>query len=301
MNKKGFTLVELLGVITIMAVILTIIIPVVGGVLNRSKNTIYNAQVNDILNSAYDYSLKKINLLPDDGETTYILLNELKKYGFIENSLKDPKTNEEFSNDLVISIQNVGTNYKNNDNMALLNGNYLYKIETNLTDDTNKPTIVFTGYSETPTLINLNIGDIYTELEYTAESSEGDDLTDEVITNITYNLSNTAEIDTMEVGIYHVDYCVVDDYGYSICERVNVAINDSVKPVLTIPDHVTISTSITSYDLMNGVECSDNSGKCDIEVTESIKYGVSGKYTVSYKAFDPSGNTTEEKRVITIE
>ena len=51
---------------------------------------------------------------------------------------------------------------------------------------------------------------------------------------------------------------------------------------------------------MSNVSCEDNSGKCNIEVSGSINYGVVGKYIIEYKATDPSGNTTTQKRVITI-
>jgi len=60
MNKKGFTLVELLAVIIILAAILVIILPSVSRTLKKSKNTIYDIQINDILKSTYDYSLKKV-------------------------------------------------------------------------------------------------------------------------------------------------------------------------------------------------------------------------------------------------
>lgn len=300
MNKKGFTLVELLAVIIILAVILTIILPSVSKTLKKSKNTIYDIQVNDILKSTYDYSLKNIKLLPESGKT-YITLNELKRSGFIENDLKNPKTNEAFSNDLVISIENVGIRYKDKEKNSLLNGNYLYKIEENREDTTQKPIISFDGYEKIPTLISIDLGNEYNELKYRAKTSDDKDITNKVIKNITYNENNVDKINTSLVGIYYIDYCVVDDNGYSICEKVNVVVKDEELPILTIPENVTISIEKTSYDLEVGASCSDNSNSCKIEIEEDIKYGIVGKYIVSYKAIDPSGNTTIKKRVITIE
>ena len=300
MNKKGFTLVELLAVIIILAVILTIILPSVSRTLKKSKNTIYDIQINDILNSTYDYSLKNLKLLPESGKT-YITLNELKKYGYIENDIKDPKTNKNFENDLVISIENVGSKYKNTKDNSLLNVNYLYKIEEKKEDTTKNPVISFTDYETTPILININLGSTYNELEYSAKTSEDKDITNKVVKNITFNENNIDKINTYEVGIYYIDYCVVDDNGYSICEKVNVVVKDEEKPELIIPENVTISTGEKSYDLEDGLECTDNSNNCKIEIEENIEYGVAGKYVVTYKAIDPSGNTSIKKRVITIE
>ena len=300
MNKKGFTLVELLAVIIILAVILTIILPSVSKTLKKSKNTIYDIQINDILKSTYDYSLKNLKLLPESGKT-YITLNELKKNGFIENDLKDPKTNKYFNNDLVVSIENVGTKYNNKEKNSLLNGEYLYKIEEKNEDTTKNPVISFEGYSNVPILISIDLGEEYNELVYNAKTSDDKDITNKVIKNITYETHNIDEINTKKVGIYYINYCVVDENGYSICEEVSVVVKDEEEPTLTVPENITISTDKTSFDLEVGVSCTDNSNNCKIEIEEDIKYGVADKYVVTYKAIDPSGNTTTKKRVITIE
>ena len=64
MNKKGFTLVEVLGVLVLLAVVLAIVLPTVNGILNQSKGTVYDAQIKKILNATYDYSLKNVKILP---------------------------------------------------------------------------------------------------------------------------------------------------------------------------------------------------------------------------------------------
>ena len=105
----------------------------------------------------------------------------------------------------------------------------------------------------------------------------------------------------MKAGIYYIDYCVVDDEGYSNCVKVNVVITDLLPPSFNEFENVTISTSVETYNLMNGVSCTDNSGKCNITINGDIKYGVVGKYVIEYKTTDSSGNTTTKERVITIE
>ena len=68
-----------------------------------------------------------------------------------------------------------------------------------------------------------------------------------------------------------------------------------------LPDNETISTSITSYDLMKGVVCTDNSNTCKVTTSGTIKFGTIGKYVIKYTAKDESGNTTTKKRVITVQ
>lgn len=304
MNKKGFTLVELLGVIIIISIIIALVFPEVTKVVQKSKQIVNDIQINKILDATYDFTLKNIGLLPNDGEVKYITLNELKKEHLIDVNIRDSKTNEKFTDDLVISIKN--KNYATpKTKYSKLNGNYLYTAEFEFmnsdTYNTNRPIISFEGHEERPIVVNLNIGDIYSPIKYTAKSIKDIDLTNQVIENIVYNSKSINNIDTSKAGVYYVNYSVVDSNGYSCLETVNIIVSDNEKPSLTIPDNTTISIDISSYDLMDGVSCEDNSGACDIKINGDIIYGVSGKYIIEYIATDPSGNTSILKRIITVQ
>lgn len=302
MDKKGFTLVELLGVIVIISVIIGLVFPSVTNTIRKTKETIRDIQINRILDATYDFTLKNISSIPNEGTVKYITLNQLKKENLIDNDIKNSISNEEYPNDLVISIKN---KTRKTDKYSKINGNYLYAVEFDFMNsdeyDENRPQIVFDEYEVSPIVINLNIGDKYLPLKYSATSTNGVDLSNEVIEHITFNSKTANVVDTSKVGIYHIYYSVVDDKGYSNVETVSVIISDSEKPVLTIPDNQTISKSLTTYDLMDGVSCIDNSGVCDIRINGDIQYGISGKYIIEYVASDSSGNTTILKRVITIQ
>ena len=47
--NKGFTLVELLGVIAVLILIFMLAVPAVNKVIHNSENTIYDIQINKIL------------------------------------------------------------------------------------------------------------------------------------------------------------------------------------------------------------------------------------------------------------
>ena len=126
-------------------------------------------------------------------------------------------------------------------------------------------------------------------------------MTNNVIENIKYKSNVVNKINTYDAGIYYINYSVIDEFGYSTNEIVSLIILDDEKPNLVIPDNVTISRDVNTYDLMDGASCTDNSGKCDIEISGNINFNNVGKYIIEYKAFDPTGNTTILKRVITIE
>lgn len=304
MKKNGFTLVEVLGVIVIMVVIFLLVFPSVNHIIEKSEETINDVQINKILNATYDYSLKNLNLLPDEEKKIYITLSELKNVGLISANLIDIQTQKEFPNNLVISIENVGNNYNKKNKDSFIKGYYLYKVENDFMNTAefklHRPNIQFIGY-EGDIIIPLDINEEYIPLEYSATNKNNEDITQDVIVTI-YNDSHIVdEIDTSKPGIYYLDYTVIDKFGYSASKIVSIIIGDNESPTLYIPENITINIDVTTYDLMEGVSCTDNSGKCTISVNdEELKYGEIGKYIVNYSAIDPSGNTKTLKRVITI-
>lgn len=303
MNNKGFTLIEVLAVIAVLLVIFLLVFPNVNKILDMSAETTEELQIDKILDAAYDYSLKNTVILPESGITTYITLNELKLYGFVDSDITSPLTNEEYPNDLVISIKNVGGNYKYKNKYSKLSGNYLYTIEYELMNDSEydsyRPTIEVDGYeSET---IFLNAGDVFEEPTYIATSSAGMDLSERVIKNIILNSKNVNAIDSTKANVYYINYTVVDDFGYSNEFVVSIVIADKEPPIFkTEIDNVVLELSDEAFDLYENIECEDNSGVCEIEVKGEIKFGESGINEIKYIAKDPTGNTTTKTRIIRI-
>lgn len=78
MNKKGFTLMELLAVIVIISIVSLVVFPAIGTSLTRSKRNTYNKQVNNIENAAKEF-LTEHNELADNTHTNdiYISLQSL--------------------------------------------------------------------------------------------------------------------------------------------------------------------------------------------------------------------------------
>lgn len=103
--KKGFTLVELMAVVIILAVIGLIAIPTVNKVIKDNQLKLYQAQISSIDDAAKAWSDKHINLLPEKkGEAISIPLILLKQEGLLPLDFKNPKTNEEFYDNMYIDI-----------------------------------------------------------------------------------------------------------------------------------------------------------------------------------------------------
>lgn len=112
MKNKGFTLAELLGVIIILGVIALISITAITNTMKENKEELYNIQINNIIVGAKTWASSHVFELPEqDGESITLTLAELKQAGFVENDITNPKTNEQFSNDLLVKITKIDNNY----------------------------------------------------------------------------------------------------------------------------------------------------------------------------------------------
>ena len=60
MKKNGFTLVELLGVVTILAMLGMIIVPVINKVITDNKNELYEVQIRNIKSGASNFVSENI-------------------------------------------------------------------------------------------------------------------------------------------------------------------------------------------------------------------------------------------------
>ena len=111
-NSKGFTLAELLGVIIILAVIALIATVSITSSMKKTKDELYNLQIENIINGAKTWASGNVFKLPEnDGETIYLTLAELKQAGFVEKDITNPLTNELFSDQLQVKITKVDNNY----------------------------------------------------------------------------------------------------------------------------------------------------------------------------------------------
>jgi len=121
MNRRGFTLVELLGVIIILAIVLVIVIPNVLENLNKGKEGSYDILLDNIITasiSLYEYGKRNKSGYVTDAKT----LQKLVDYGFLSGSsyieqqttgkkLLNPKTEEDIGDCEVTINKSCNSNY----------------------------------------------------------------------------------------------------------------------------------------------------------------------------------------------
>ena len=95
MNKKGFTLVELIGVIALLAAMALIAVPIINKTIERSKEKSYRAQIDAVIQASKRYVTE---IGPKNDSTFTITFNDL-----ITNKLIEKETKVKQANGTVVS------------------------------------------------------------------------------------------------------------------------------------------------------------------------------------------------------
>lgn len=89
-KKKGFTLIELMAVIAIVAILAAVLVPTVNGYINRAKKTVVITEVRDVMNAIESYNVTATNpietgydLNKTDNKKIMVILNDA---GFFDNA-----------------------------------------------------------------------------------------------------------------------------------------------------------------------------------------------------------------------
>ena len=104
MNKRGFTLVELLAVIIILSLLALITTTAITKIVKDSKEELSDTQIALIKSTAEMWGADNIDKLPSIVSCSYLTLKDLKDLGIIDSSVIDPKTNQQISDNLIIKI-----------------------------------------------------------------------------------------------------------------------------------------------------------------------------------------------------
>lgn len=105
MNKKGFTMVELLAIVVILVIISVVAVPSVINITRKTEsneqlyNTIYMAAETYVYNNYDNFSS-----LDSIGGMAQISVIDLINNEYLKNSIKNPKDNKKFSSDDYILI-----------------------------------------------------------------------------------------------------------------------------------------------------------------------------------------------------
>lgn len=289
----GFTLVELLAVIVILAIILAIAVPGISGIIKSSTrasfasdaklilkavdykmlenenfdiSSINKSNIKDLFNiSDENYSSVEVNSIDD---ILYVKLTGLGKWdGLIACGV--------YKNMIVSDVDNCSTNFDLSSIVYSPNGSTSYikssTVTVTVTDknlDSNSLKYVWTEGLTTPT-----------DAEYINSFTNGSQIA----------MPN-------DNGLFYL-HVMAKDTENNILRKVKEFKLDNVKPVLTMLGNTTVNVVVgDSYDDA-GATASDNIDgdiTTNIEITSNINLNVPGTYSVIYNVSDEAGNSATE-------
>ena len=290
--KKGFTLVELLGVIAILGVLIGLVTPSIERVISNSKETSYNTQIKKIEKATGDYLINNPRIVPEEGNKITIYLYTLKQEGLIDKDLKNPKTNKLFSNLTSVTI-------------LLQNGIYKYTIsDSDLLDnssDQDAPMIVLEG--DIIEYVEVSQSKTYQVSSCSAINP------DKTTTTCTYTIKDNATIDLTKKGTYQIVYEAINGTHKSSMVK-TVIVQDTTSPIIKITNKTTILyyREVDKYmekDYLSDLTVTDNSTDTltNNKISITLKTNLApfkGDYYIKYIAKDSSGNSSSYTRKVVV-
>ena len=255
MNKKGFTLIEVIGVVIVLSIIILTVVPNISNSLKNSRNKAFDVQIEEIESAAKSWSIYNSNNLPSDQDDEIVItLLQLKLAGLLDYQFKNPLTGELFPDDMQIKITKKGLGYiytvltdtgsTSTDTIdplgpqIVLNGSTYMYVEVN-----SFPSIPGATYTDNNG-ININVSNIKYEVKTGDTYIETDSINFNELESyiITYSATLNGRTNSIKRYVDIVDTTapeiVIDEYENNVCVDVEMS-NSFILPTATITDNYT--------------------------------------------------------------
>ena len=301
-KNKGFTMIELLATIIILALLVTLGIISIRSILDRGDDSYYKSQEDMLILAGREYFADHRSELPKKvGDTASVTLETLIDEKYIDpiKDDKDNPCNHEKSNVTVQKITDRDYQY-----YGILKCDNEYETK----EDESSPTITFTPNEESSTesiTVKINItdnigvasyryvitkdGETYFDSEYQSYNGEETiDLTEIGLYKITgYAIDINGNRTTRESGEYSV-YRGIDCSGVNFSSNVNVGTwtNQNINVTIDVPDN---TYRMELSKITNGVEEPINSyiGNAN----QSLTLNTEGTHQIKAVLYDSNGYT----------
>ncbi len=251
----------------------------------------YKSQIRNLEIALEKWGAEYQKFLPNEkGKVITVPLRTLKQAGYIDSKFVNPKDKMNFSNQLLMQIEKTDTGYAYN---VLDQDKDMIKDYDEVRNQA--PMVILNGKSVEYAELNHP----YKDAGYEAITKEGKK-EDERKLQITADGKPVSQVDTSKLRTYKLTYHVSYAKAESVITRTIIVV-DREKPKI-VTDRLTVKPEeAKNVNLMDGVTITDNSNEeLKVEI-EGLLSAIPGRYVLTYRAIDPSGNVAEKKRVVRVE
>ena len=282
--NNAFTLVELLGVLIILAVIALITFPIVDSVIKNGREESYNRTVESIIEAASNYST--VGDLGYSTEKKALYLEDIKRYGLLDQSIINPVTEEEMAGCVWYSWDPVYNQY---------NFEYDSECEIEETEPTinlsyNSSLINSNGWAKENVAVTLSGNG---EIKYCIDSEECEPTT---VVNGNYTQFISAE------GTNYLCALSNNSLGTTDKKCVTIKLDKTAPNIEGVGDKIAQKGEVV--DLTTGVSFNDALSQIDGTLTitpSTVDTSTVGTKQVVYRVQDMAGNVREVVRNIIVD
>lgn len=105
MNRKGFTLVEIIGVVTVLALILIVAVPSLTKTLKRNEQKKYDDYIDNLKMAAENYVVSKLKEGLVIGDYFIVSLGDLIDSGYVNDTVTNPQNDQKLTRNTIIKVK----------------------------------------------------------------------------------------------------------------------------------------------------------------------------------------------------
>lgn len=283
-NNKGFSFVEMLTIIVIIAIVTLAAYPVILAVLHNSKTKLYKQNVASIERAAKSWAIENADSLPDDmSDARFLTISKLADQGYIKNKyIYDPRNDEVMDGCVLVKKNNQQqyvTEYKE-DRCEIVGKDYLPQVK------------VLSNSSKT---YELNSKKDYKYPELEAKTILGEDI-DVPKPIIKKNGRVVSKLKNDKLGDkYTLVYKIKDPNNELVAtKKFDVEIVDKTDPVIKVlgqtkgfNEEIIVGSD---YQIPKAIVTDNSKKKLDVSVSTNLNVKMKGNYEIVYRSIDDSDN-----------
>lgn len=292
--RKGYTLIELLATIVILAVIMIIAVPLVTNVLKYARKEIFRSSSFNIARSG-EYTFANQYFFKNAKAELIFTYNEGIETSNVEGVSLEYDGEKPLFGNVVVSTDGRTAVSLHNGEFCSTKEFYENKVKVSeipleeCVREMHLPTINLIGEKEVTIEVNTN----YVEDGYVALTTMGVPTTS-VVRTVYFEENSVTDVDISKLGTYVITYQVNEGVKMNLITR-TVNVVDTTPPILLSPVFQPLTIAdLDGFNIISSIGVIDNSLELITPTASGSIAKIPGTYYITVTATDSSGNATSE-------